>query len=147
MSEAEESEPSTSGAAEPCVSDNFDPYVSDEDDMGEELQSTGTDVTFSEFVAMDDDLATCDRQTVADIVAERRQGEVSRSEDDDEEEQGRLPAATFAQAVAALDVLHSFFDHKNSCGAEKSLQTLEKELFFAKGQGIHQQKLTDTFGK
>ncbi|CAN8020622.1 unnamed protein product, partial [Ixodes persulcatus] len=101
-SEAEESEPSTSGATEPCVSDNFDPYVSDEDDMGEELQSTGTDVTFSEFVAMDDDLATCDRQTVADIVAERRQGEVSRSEDNDEEEQGRLPAATFAQAVAAL---------------------------------------------
>lgn len=116
LPEAEESEPSTSGAAEPCASDNPDPCVSDEDDMDVELRSTGTDVAFGEFVAMDGDLATCDPQTVADIVAELRQGEVSGGDDDDYEEQEMPPAATFAQAVAALDVVRSFFDHKSSCG-------------------------------
>ncbi|KAM7314184.1 tigger transposable element-derived protein 6-like [Ixodes scapularis] len=133
LPEAEESEPSTSGAAESCVCDDPYPCVSDEDDMDEELRSTGTDLAFSEFVGMDDHLATCDPQTVADIVAELRQGQVSRNDDDDDEEHERPQAATFAQAVAALGVLPSFFDHKDSSGAEKSLQTLEKELFFAKG--------------
>ncbi|KAG0432026.1 hypothetical protein HPB47_021215 [Ixodes persulcatus] len=69
--------------------DNSDPCVSDEDDMDEEIRSTGTDIAFGEFVAMNDDLATCDPQTVADIVAELRQGEVSGSDDNDDEEQER----------------------------------------------------------
>ncbi|EEC10827.1 hypothetical protein IscW_ISCW019317 [Ixodes scapularis] len=85
-SEAEEPELSTSGAAESCASDNPDPYVSDVDDMEEELRSTGTDVTFGEFVATDFNLTTCDPQTVPCIMPEIRQGEVSGKDNDEDEE-------------------------------------------------------------
>lgn len=132
MPEPEEPELSTTGAAESCASDNPDPYVSDVDDMEEELRSTGTDVTFGEFVATDFNLTTCDPQTVPYIMPEIRQGEVSWKGNDEDKELERPPAATFAQAVAALDFVRSFFDHRSSCGAERSLQTLEKELFFSK---------------
>ncbi|KAM7283587.1 tigger transposable element-derived protein 6-like [Ixodes scapularis] len=100
---------------EPCVSGDPDPCETEDDYMDEELRSAGAELAFSDFVAVDDDVPTCDPQTVADIVAELRQGQVTGDEhDDDEDEPETPPRATFAQAVAALDVLRSYFATKDT---------------------------------
>ncbi|CAN8017378.1 unnamed protein product [Ixodes persulcatus] len=133
---------------EPCVSGDPDPCETEDDDMDEELRSAGAELAFSNFVAVDNDVPTCEPQTVADIVAELRHGQVTGDEhDDDEDEPEMPPRATFARAVAALDVLRSYFATKDNPAAEGGRQTLQKELFLPKGQGARQQKLTDVFGK
>ncbi|EEC19664.1 centromere protein B, putative [Ixodes scapularis] len=131
---------------EQCVSGDPDPCMSD-DDTGEELRSAGMELAFSDFV-VHDDVPTCEPQTIADIVAKLQQGQVSGDEhDDDEDEPETPPGATFAQAIAALDELKSYFDTKDNPAAEGGLQTLQKELFLPKSQGVHQQKLTDVSEK
>ncbi|EEC14122.1 centromere protein B, putative [Ixodes scapularis] len=137
---------------EPELSVSSDPDFceTEDDDMEEELRSAGAELAFSDFVAVDDEVPTCDPQTVADIVAELRQGQVTGDEhddDEDEDEPETPPRATFAQAVAALDVLRSYFATKDNPAAEGGLQTLQKELFLPKNQGARQQKLKDVFGK
>ncbi|EEC05912.1 hypothetical protein IscW_ISCW004321, partial [Ixodes scapularis] len=126
-----------------------DPCETEDDDMDEEPRSTGAELAFSNFVAVDDDVPTCNPQTVADIVAELRQGQVTRDEHNDnkdEDEPETPPRATFTQAIAALDVLRSYFATKDNPAAEGGLKTLQTELFLPKGQGARQQKLTDVFG-
>ncbi|KAG0417050.1 hypothetical protein HPB47_005912 [Ixodes persulcatus] len=96
---------------EPCTED---------DDMDEEFRSAGAKLAFSDFVTVDDDVPTCDPQTVADIAAVLRQGQVTGDEHDDDEDQDgpeMPPRATFAQAVAALDVLRSYFATKDNPAA------------------------------
>ncbi|CAN7977827.1 unnamed protein product, partial [Ixodes persulcatus] len=127
-----------------------DPCETEDDDVDEEFRSAGAKLAFSDFVTVDDDVPTCDPQTVADIAAVLRQGQVTGDEHDDDEDQDgpeMPPRATFTQAVAALDVLRSYFATKDNPAAEGGLQTLQKELFLPKGQGARQQKLTDVFGK
>ncbi|KAM7304477.1 tigger transposable element-derived protein 6-like [Ixodes scapularis] len=127
-----------------------DPCETEDDDMDEEPRSTGAELAFSNFVAVDDDVPTCNPQTVADIVAELRQGQVTRDEHNDnkdEDEPETPPRATFTQAIAALDVLRSYFATKDNPAAEGGLKTLQTELFLPKGQGARQQKLTDVFGR
>ncbi|CAN8028653.1 unnamed protein product [Ixodes persulcatus] len=132
---------------EPCVSGDTDPCMTD-DDMDEELRSARTELAFSDFVLVDDDVPKCDPRTVADIVAKLQQGQVSGDEhDDDEDEPETPPGATFAQAIAALDVLQSYCDMKDNPAAEEGLRTLQKELSLPNCQGERQQKLTDIFGK
>lgn len=121
------------GAPDPCMT---------KDDMDEEHRSAGREQMFSYFVVVDDDVPTSDPQTVADIVAV-----LGDRDKENEDEPETPPAATFARAIAALDVLRSYFDTKDNPAAEEGLQVLQKELFLAKGQGVCLQKLMDIYGK
>ncbi|KAH6921440.1 hypothetical protein HPB50_000588 [Hyalomma asiaticum] len=47
-----------------------DDYVDEDCDIDEEFLSTGADVPFAEFVAIDKDVPTCEPQSIAEIVAE-----------------------------------------------------------------------------
>ncbi|KAH7937043.1 hypothetical protein HPB49_007560 [Dermacentor silvarum] len=92
--------------------------------MDEEFLSTGVDVPFAEFVAIDNDVPTCEPQSVAEIAAEGVADEVP-------EDGG--PPATFALALAGLEALQSFFRMKDNENADKGLQCVQKELFLSKG--------------
>lgn len=91
----------------------------------------GAGQAFGDFIAVDDNVPTCDPQTVTDIVA------VSGDEDEEEDEPKTAPASTFARAIAALDVLQSYFNTKGN-PADAAKGTLS-----GKSQGMRLQKLTD----
>lgn len=110
-------------------------------EIDEEFRSTGADGLFSEFVAVDDNVLTCEPQSVAEIVAEVRGGEASDSDEDDEED---IPT-TFAQAAAGLDALRSFFRDKENSAADKNIRELEKQLYLSNGRTLHQRTLVDYF--
>lgn len=122
--------------SEPCVSINPDPCTTEDDDIDEELRFAAVKLAFSDFVAVDDEVPMCDPRTAADIVVELREGQVLGDEykhEDDEDESKTPPAATFAQAIAVMNVLRSYFDTKDNPAAEGDLQTLQKKLCLAKG--------------
>ncbi|KAH6925411.1 hypothetical protein HPB50_004957 [Hyalomma asiaticum] len=107
--------------------------------MDEEFLSTGTDVPFSEFVAIDNDVPTCEPQSIAEIIAEvvgDNAVEVAADEDpeDNGENEGLRPPATFAEALAGLEALQSFFRTKDNENVDKALQCVLKELFLSKGR-------------
>ncbi|KAH7959750.1 hypothetical protein HPB49_013539 [Dermacentor silvarum] len=107
-------------------------------ELVEEFLSTGADVPFAEFVAIDNDVPTCEPQSVAEIVAEvlgDDAAEVVADEapEDGGENEGLDPPATFAEALAGLEALQSFFRTKDNKNADKGLQRVQKELFLSKG--------------
>lgn len=67
--------------------------VNDDDDMDNELRSTGAEFTFEEFVAMDNDVPTYRTLALEDIVAESRHeavpvlGNTSDKDGSDDEEE------------------------------------------------------------
>ncbi|KAL1434666.1 hypothetical protein MTO96_011483, partial [Rhipicephalus appendiculatus] len=109
--------------------------ASDLDDINEEFLSTGTDAPFAEFVSIDDNVPTCEPQSVAEIVAEVVGGG-DAAEDEAPEDSGEnesvLRPANFAEALAGLEALQSFFCTKNNENADKGLQYVQKELFLSK---------------
>ncbi|XP_049528908.1 tigger transposable element-derived protein 6-like [Dermacentor silvarum] len=132
-------------AAEDTECSEDDPVACDYD-MDEEFLSTGADVPFAEFVAIDNDVPTCEPQSVAEIVAEvvgDDAAEVVANEapEDGGDNEGLRPPATFAEALAGLEALQSFFRTKNNENADNGLQCVQKELFLSKGE-THQQKIT-----
>ncbi|KAH7958795.1 hypothetical protein HPB49_005170 [Dermacentor silvarum] len=115
-------------AAEDTERSENDPEACDYD-MDEEFLSTGADVPFTEFVAIDNDVPTCEPQSVAEIVAEVVGDEAP---EDGGENEGLRPPATFAEALAGLEALQSFFRTKDNENADKGLQRVQKELFLSK---------------
>lgn len=108
--------------------------------------STGADVPFAEFVAIDNDVPTCEPQSIAEIVAEVVGDDAAvvaadEAPEDGGEDEGLRPPATFAEALAGLEALQSFFRAKDNENADKALQCVQKELFLSKGD-THQQKIT-----
>ncbi|KAH7979793.1 hypothetical protein HPB49_011088 [Dermacentor silvarum] len=104
------------------VANEDDPVACDYD-MDEEFLSTGADVPFAEFVAIDNDVPTCEPQSVAEIVAEvvgDDAAEVVANEapEDGGDNEGLRPPATFAEALAGLEALQSFFRTKNNENAD-----------------------------
>ncbi|KAH7980494.1 hypothetical protein HPB49_016673 [Dermacentor silvarum] len=95
-----------------------DPVARDYD-MDEEFLSTGADVPFDEFVVIDD-VPTCKLQSVAEIVVEVVADEAP---EDDSENEGLRPPATFAEALAGLEALQSFFRTKDNENADKGTAT------------------------
>lgn len=61
-------------------------------------------------------------------------------EDGGDNEGSRRPA-TFAEALAGLEALQSFFSSKNNENADRGLQCVQKELFLSKGE-TRQQNIT-----
>ncbi|KAL1416332.1 hypothetical protein MTO96_028056 [Rhipicephalus appendiculatus] len=104
-----------------------------DDDINEEFLSTGADAPFAEFVSIDDNVPTCEPQSVAEIVAEVVEDEAPK--DGGENESVRRPA-NFAEALAVLEALQSFFCTKNNENADKGLQCVQKELFLSKDKTL-----------
>ncbi|KAL1422629.1 hypothetical protein MTO96_021880 [Rhipicephalus appendiculatus] len=78
-----------------------------DDDINEEFLSTGADApSCAEFVSIDDNVPTCEPQSVVEIVAEVVGGEAP--EDSGKKESVRRPA-NFTEALAGLEALQSFF--------------------------------------
>ncbi|KAH7966109.1 hypothetical protein HPB49_013881 [Dermacentor silvarum] len=105
--------------------------------MDEEFLSTGADVPFAEFVSIDNDVLTCELQSVVEIVAEvvgDDAAEVVADEapEDGGENEGLRPPATFAEALAGLEALQSFFRMKDNENADNGLQCVQKDLFLSK---------------
>ncbi|KAH7983113.1 hypothetical protein HPB52_009280 [Rhipicephalus sanguineus] len=115
-----------------CASDT-------DDDIDEEFLSTGADAPFAELVSIDDNVPTCEPQSVAEIVAEVVGDNAAKEvgdeapEDSGENESVSRPA-NFVEALAGLEALQSFFCTKNNENADKALQCVQKELFLSKGQ-------------
>lgn len=103
------------------------------DEIEVEFRCTGAEGMFDDFVAVGDNIPTCEPQSVAEIVDEIKGDEAHSPENHDEDDCVRLPA-TFVEALAGLDALCSFFRAKDNENAEMALQCVENELLLSKGR-------------
>ncbi|KAH8018886.1 hypothetical protein HPB51_013566 [Rhipicephalus microplus] len=115
-----------------------------DDGVKAEFLSTGTDARFTEFVSIDDNVPNCEFQSVAEIAAEVVGGAAAKearnkAPKDSGDNQNVHRPANFAEALAGLDALQSFFCTKNNENVDEGLRCVQ-ELFLSKGER-QQQKI------
>ncbi|KAH6938472.1 hypothetical protein HPB50_009619 [Hyalomma asiaticum] len=101
-----------------------DTVCNEDNPVDEEFLSSGADVPFAEFVAIDSYVPTCELQSVGEIVAEVV---VDEAPEDGGEDEGLHPPATFAEALAGLEAIQSFFRMKDNENVDKDLQCVQDE--------------------
>ncbi|KAH8040896.1 hypothetical protein HPB51_013066 [Rhipicephalus microplus] len=105
-----------------------DSLVSDIDEaIDEELLSSGANAPFAEFVSIDDNVQTCELQSVAEIVTGAVWGDTEKEVGDETpeysgENESVCRPANFAEALSGMETLRSFFCMKKT---DKSLQFVQ----------------------
>lgn len=133
-----------------------DDATTEEEVMAEDPDSSpaqwgilGTDVTFEEFVGVDDAVPTSEIQSIDDIIDDHMsQNEDVADDDDDEEEEEARPAPTYREAVDALDTLSRYLNSVS--GSEHlfpSLYKVEQHIEELACSKRKQTKISDFFSK